>query len=793
MFQSYKVIEGVNRKTGEVEYRDVPTLYGDMTRHAAYIIRNNSENMISSVPRMSYYITGLESNSDMRRAPGYQDIVQVVEKKFDEMTQTYLNEPGRRYSVKRTQPVPYVMTVSLDIWTSVNAPEQKMQLIEQILALFNPGVNLRTNTNPLDWTSLTYCELRGVNFTGRSIPQGADDAIDVATLDFWMPIFISPPAEVKRQNVIDTIIANMHASPQANTIGRPIDELFEESDSAAFMDRGKVYLLLSDPGIDGLGVNDIVKFVYADEKKTKGAWEPIFDADGASALADQYASYSPNPRVQYHWNGKKWRAVPVIDTQSWTVRDHDGKLRQPDAGSEVVTLNSYRIRVWEADSGKCYVHLFDETGEPLGDEREISIVKVESDVATFTTNVPHGYEVGSKARFSGFETGSSGDGETALVELVRTGTHTITAVAGSTFTIAATGVSNVIKGGASGTVMVEEDGVPVFSNYNANTISDAVDERFNPSVQTLDSMDREKVYLLTADIPLPSDDAEILESKQYKGFYWSADAIPGKNDVIKYNPGGARGRWETIFDASGTNGSKNQFASYSGNPDKQWQWHWNGKEWKWTLVHTPIDWKAAVFDRYGELRPDISQLRLKSSLDAQEIIGTVDWHYADADREKPVTRLLEVVFNMDTSHAENIEHGDDIVSSAVAFVDPNTMEGAAALLAATDNSSVFILLNDMPDSIEWDGKEWDEKTKTYNMETAPKKNDIIRWKEKVESKNVWETVFDSSDPESQTDKFITVHDRGKWHWTGSARNPANRIWQHSVLGVYKPGFWRIAI
>ena len=728
MFQSYKVVEGVNRETGEVEYRDVPTLYGDMTRHAAYIIRNNSENMIPSVPRMSYYITGLESNSEMRRAPGFQDIVQVVEKKFDEITQTYRDEPGRRYSVRRTQPVPYVMTINLDIWTTVNAPEQKMQLIEQILALFNPGVNLRTNANPLDWTSLTYCELRGVNFTGRGIPQGADDAIDIATLEFWMPILISPPAEVKRQSVINTIIANMHSSPQATTIGDTVDGLVEDAEDVAEMDRENVYLVLmeEDSGIEGVVKNSIVKFERG-EKGSEGKWRKVFDPASMDTLADQYAAYAPNPRIQYHWNGRKWRMVPVIDTQTWTVRDSDGVLRKPDMGSEVVTLNGYRIRVWEANSGKCYVHLFDESGE----------------------NVDEEYRVGDPDD-------------------------------------APTGSDNLEN---------------VFSNYHPNTIASAIDATFDPLVLPLEFMDREKVYLLKEDIILPEDETErgkAIESRSYNGFHWSADDPPARNDIVKYNPGGARGRWETIFDASES--STEQYVSWSPNPDRQYHWNNAAKpgespDWKWTLNHTPIDWKAAVFDRYGELRPGISQLRLKSNLTAPEISGGIDWHYAadDMEKAKPITRLLKVdlegeTFSKDTGGISPVED----------FVNPQTKAGRDVLVASADanDGKRFILLDEMPSGdakFTWPDK--DKKipnpdgtdSKEYDLSVIPARNDIVQW-----NGTGWNIVHDAS--AFDRDAFVTVSANGaQWHWTGSAKNPANRIWQHSVLGVYKPGFWRLAI
>ena len=110
------------------------------------------------------------------------------------------------------------MTLNLDLWTSVNAPIQKFQLWEQLTSLFNPSVDLMTNTSPFDWTALTYCELRSTTWTERSIPaSGTDDVIDIARFGFWMPIYMNPPMRIQKQNIVKSIIASMHTSPQENT------------------------------------------------------------------------------------------------------------------------------------------------------------------------------------------------------------------------------------------------------------------------------------------------------------------------------------------------------------------------------------------------------------------------------------------------------------------------------------------------------------------------------------------------------------------------------------------------
>jgi hypothetical protein len=55
-------------------------------------------------------------------------------------------------------------------------------------------------------------ELESTTWTSRSIPINADNPIDIATIKFSLPIWISPPAKVKKLGVVERVIANMYDS-----------------------------------------------------------------------------------------------------------------------------------------------------------------------------------------------------------------------------------------------------------------------------------------------------------------------------------------------------------------------------------------------------------------------------------------------------------------------------------------------------------------------------------------------------------------------------------------------------
>lgn len=208
--QFMRILGGFSVKTGKdrngVEsYIQVPVRYGDINRMAAHIMKNQSENAINTVPFISCYITDLQISAERRHNPTHINKVQVYEKKYDSATGEYLEgEVGNTYTVERYMPVPYDLTVQVDVWTSNTV--QKLQIVEQLLVLFNPSINLKTNDNPFDWTNLTYTELVNVVWSVRQIPSGTDDIIDVTALNFTLPIFLNPPAKVKRQTLIHTIL-----------------------------------------------------------------------------------------------------------------------------------------------------------------------------------------------------------------------------------------------------------------------------------------------------------------------------------------------------------------------------------------------------------------------------------------------------------------------------------------------------------------------------------------------------------------------------------------------------------
>ena len=201
-------VETGRAKDDTVTLRAVPVVYGDPTRQVANIIRNNSENALQYAPRIACYVRELNYERDRMQNPYNIQKQHLKERNYNEVTKQYDNQLGAGYTVEKVMPSPFRLEVSADIWTTNT--DQKLQIMEQILYLFNPDFEIQKTDNYIDWTSLSYVELTGTTFSSRTIPVGADSEIDIATLQFSIPIWLSPPVKVSKLGVIQKIIMSVY-------------------------------------------------------------------------------------------------------------------------------------------------------------------------------------------------------------------------------------------------------------------------------------------------------------------------------------------------------------------------------------------------------------------------------------------------------------------------------------------------------------------------------------------------------------------------------------------------------
>ena len=194
IFHGLKVQTGIG-SCGETEMITVPIVIGDKDRVVAAIQSGNTQNRVFSIPAMSAYLSGLSRADDRRRTPGMLD--QRVTLRAGGIF------PDDLTVVKRAMPVPYDATIELSIYASNN--NQMHQMLEQILVMFDPDIQIQKSDGEFDWTRITRVELQDIS-NESNYPSGTDRRIIAWTLSFKVPIYLSIPLGIKDDLVRKIII-----------------------------------------------------------------------------------------------------------------------------------------------------------------------------------------------------------------------------------------------------------------------------------------------------------------------------------------------------------------------------------------------------------------------------------------------------------------------------------------------------------------------------------------------------------------------------------------------------------
>lgn len=189
IFQGLQVQIG-KRNNQDEQLIPVDIHYGHMDKVVAAIMADNTQNKPIKLPTMSAYVSGLSLGMNRARGVG------------QERRTAYLPVGGLLPDdikvIHQRMPVPYNLTMDLNIYASNT--NQHFQIMEQILPLFDPTLNLQTSDALFDWTRLTQVELKDV-MLDTNFPIGTDKRIIQSKITFEMPIEIDTPADVRHDFV----------------------------------------------------------------------------------------------------------------------------------------------------------------------------------------------------------------------------------------------------------------------------------------------------------------------------------------------------------------------------------------------------------------------------------------------------------------------------------------------------------------------------------------------------------------------------------------------------------------
>ena len=280
--QFIRILSNFSVETGKgrddsITLRAVPVVYGDPTRQVANIIRQNSENALQYTPKIAAYVRELNYDRERMQNPYHIEKQHLKERGIDS-DGNYTNELGAGYTIEKVMPSPFRLEVTADIWSSNT--DLKLQILEQILYLFNPDFEIQKSDNYIDWTSLSYVELTGIQFSSRTIPVGADTEIDIATLNFSMPIWLSPPVKVKKLGVVQKIIMSVYDDDGGITKGLIDGSLISRS----FITPNNFGLLVSGNQLRLLGTTGV---------NVKSGGDGFYTGAKDPGLADPFETFGP--------------------------------------------------------------------------------------------------------------------------------------------------------------------------------------------------------------------------------------------------------------------------------------------------------------------------------------------------------------------------------------------------------------------------------------------------------------------------------------------------------------------
>ena len=132
IFNGLQVQTGIG-ECGEAEFISVPIVIGHKDRVVAALMAGNTSNRMFSLPTMALHLSALAIAPERRKIQAYVD--QRVTLKAGGVF------PDDLTVVKRAMPIPYNATMELSILVSNS--QQRDQILEQILVLFNPDIQIQ--------------------------------------------------------------------------------------------------------------------------------------------------------------------------------------------------------------------------------------------------------------------------------------------------------------------------------------------------------------------------------------------------------------------------------------------------------------------------------------------------------------------------------------------------------------------------------------------------------------------------------------------------------------------------
>ncbi len=193
IFSELRVKIGKNDFKSQTDMITVPVKMGSMDRVVASIMASNTQNKPISVPAIATNMLGVEPAWDYIKGSNQQ----ARHTAFP--VGGTLPDDGK--VIYKLMPFPWLLNMEAAIIASNEYQHQ--QMLEQILLLFNPDLQIQFSDGYNDWSKISKVELTGVGLD-TPYPLDAERRLITTTLNFQVLCYLSPPFNV-RDNYIKKI------------------------------------------------------------------------------------------------------------------------------------------------------------------------------------------------------------------------------------------------------------------------------------------------------------------------------------------------------------------------------------------------------------------------------------------------------------------------------------------------------------------------------------------------------------------------------------------------------------
>lgn len=194
VFSGFQVRDGVERN-GEFVTKRVPVVYGNMSRVVAEKLNKRDYLNNNKIPMLAANLLGIAPDPANKKSPHYEEERSIPTNNLERPTEV----------VQRLSGPPFILTLELGIYAS--SLTELMQLLEQILLIFNPRVTIQTSSKLLDGDYITEISLESIQ-SEIQYPMGTEKRVCMQTLTFSVPFRLKYPRGTN-DKIIEQIIANV--------------------------------------------------------------------------------------------------------------------------------------------------------------------------------------------------------------------------------------------------------------------------------------------------------------------------------------------------------------------------------------------------------------------------------------------------------------------------------------------------------------------------------------------------------------------------------------------------------